>query len=181
MKVLVVFYSRTGNTRRVARAIAGALNAEIEEIVDSTNRRGLFGYLRSGSEGWFGRAEIRPARNDPRAFDVAIIGTPIWRVSVASPVRTYLEDHAGSLPRVAFFCTFGGFGSRYVFGEMEELCGKAPLATLACREREIASPDLAAAVHAFAARLRARAATVPVQAAKRTRAEPPPPATTPET
>jgi flavodoxin len=160
MKTLVVFYSRTGNTRRLARAIAGALNAEIEEIADQANRRGLFGYLRSGNEGWFGRrAEIRPVRHDPRAFDVVIVGTPIWRVSVSSPVRTYVQDHATEMRNVAFFCTFGSFGSRYVFGEMEELCGKPPLATLACREREIASPDLASAVDAFAGRLRISAAS----------------------
>lgn len=159
MNALVVFYSRTGNTRRLARAIAAALNAEIEEIADSTNRRGLFGYLRSGSESWFGRrAAIKPPRNDPRAFDVVVVGTPTWRVSAASPVRTYLEDQAGWLPQVAFFCTFGSFGSRYVFGEMEDLCGKAPLATLACSERQLASAELSTAVDGFAARLRAAAA-----------------------
>jgi hypothetical protein len=159
VKVLVVFYSRTGNTRRLARLIARTMDAEIEEITDSTNRRGLFGYLRSGNDGWFGRrAEILPARNDPRAFDLVIVGTPIWRVSVCSPVRTYLEDHAPELPLVAFFCTLGSFGSRYVFAEMERLCGKPPVATQACSEREFASPDLADAVDAFVARLRATAA-----------------------
>jgi flavodoxin len=156
VKVLVAFYSRTGNTRELARVIAGTTKAEIEEITDRTNRRGILGYLRSGSEGWFGRRiEIVRPQHDPAAFDLVIIGTPVWQVSIASPVRTYLRDHAAKLRQVAFFCTLGGMGSRYVFREMEELCGKVPLATLARTERQLASADLADAVKAFAAQLRA--------------------------
>lgn len=156
MKTLVVFYSRTGNTRTLAQQLARVMDAEIEEITDRVNRGGILGYLRSGSEGWFGRrTEILPVSKDPCRFDLVIVGTPVWRVSVSSPVRTYLQDHAAELRQVAFFCTMGGFGSRYVFREMEELCGKTPRATLACSERQLAAEDLPAAVEAFAARLRA--------------------------
>lgn len=154
MKTLVVFYSRTGNTRKLARLIAGAMHAEIEEITDRVKRRGVLGFLRSGNEVSFGRrVEILPLSNDPREFDLVIIGTPVWRVSVSSPVRTYLQDHAAELRQVAFFCTMGSFGSRYVFNEMRELCGKAPLATLARTERRLMSADLPDAVAAFAAPL----------------------------
>ena len=45
MKVLVVYYSRTGNTKFVAEAIAQSLEADIEEIKDGKNRMGVFGFL----------------------------------------------------------------------------------------------------------------------------------------
>lgn len=160
MKTLVVFYSRTGNTRALARHIAHAMNAEIEEITDRVNRRGILGYIRSGNEVSFHRrVEILPLKKDPRAFDLVIIGTPVWRVSVSSPVRTYLQDHAKELQNVAFFCTLAGIGSRYVLREMEELCGKAPVATLVRTERQLASADLDAAVEAFTAQIQRSSAS----------------------
>lgn len=155
MKTLVVFYSRTGNTRKLAHLIAASMHAQIEEIVDGVDRGGLFGYLRSSGEGWFGgRTEIVRPRYDPGAFDLVIVGTPVWRASVASPVRTYLEDFAPKLERVAFFCTLDSMGGRYALDEMAQLSGRPALTTLACTERRLASPELWRDVEAFAARLR---------------------------
>ena len=37
-RVLIVYYSRSGNTRRVAQQLAFDLGADLEEIVDPTNR-----------------------------------------------------------------------------------------------------------------------------------------------
>ena len=156
MKTLVVCYSRTGNTRMLARRIADAMNAEMEEITDRVNRRGILGYLRSGGAAWLRRrTEVLPMRNDPGAFDLVIVGSPTWSASLSSPVRTFLEDHAVDLPQVAFFCTMGGFGSERVFRQMQAACGRRPLATLARTERQLVSPDLSNAVDAFAAELRA--------------------------
>ena len=50
MKALVVYYSRTGNTKHVAEMIAGALKADLEELVDKRGREGFLGYLRSGRD-----------------------------------------------------------------------------------------------------------------------------------
>ena len=47
MKILVVFYSRSGNTRRVAEEIIDALDCDIEELFDTQNLSGALGYLRS--------------------------------------------------------------------------------------------------------------------------------------
>ncbi len=45
MKVLIVYYSRSGQTRNIAEVIAKKLGAELEEIVDHRNRKGLLGFL----------------------------------------------------------------------------------------------------------------------------------------
>jgi len=42
-------------------------------------------------------------------------------------------------PAVAFFLTHDGSGSRRVFGQMEELVGKAPLDVMAVREADLES------------------------------------------
>lgn len=38
-KVLVVYYSRTGNTERAVLELAEQLNADIEKIIDCKNRK----------------------------------------------------------------------------------------------------------------------------------------------
>jgi flavodoxin len=53
-KVLVVYYSRTGATRTLAEALAKALQADIEPIIDRKNRSGIFGY-RVASKAWRSR------------------------------------------------------------------------------------------------------------------------------
>jgi len=141
-KILVVYYSRTGHTRRVAEEIAATLRADLEEIVDPENRLGLLGYLRSGGQAFFGQeADIREPLKDPAGYDLVIVGTPVWNWSLSAPVRAYLtrRQQRFARPPVAFFLTEGGSGEQRVLGQMEELTGKAPLDVMAVREAEIAN------------------------------------------
>ena len=43
MKILNVYYSRTGNTKTVTEFLANQLDADIEEIVDKKARTGVVG------------------------------------------------------------------------------------------------------------------------------------------
>jgi flavodoxin len=139
-KVLVVYYSRTGATRRLAEVLAKALQADIEPIIDKKNRSGIFGYLRSLSESLQKRAgAVEPMKTDPRSYDLVVIGTPVWAWSVSSPVRSYLVGNRGRLPDVAFLCTMGSRGSERAFEEMQAIAGKAPRAGCAVTAREVAS------------------------------------------
>ncbi len=139
---LVVYYSRTGTTRNVADALVHETGWDCDPIVDPTFRAGLFGYLRSGFDAIAHRpVPLEPPRLDPSPYPLIVIGTPIWNASVSAPVRTYLIQHARSLPAVAFFATCGGQGSRRAFAQMAELAGKPPVATLALTERQIARAE----------------------------------------
>lgn len=138
-KVLVVYFSRTGNTRRVALEIARQLGAEVEEIGSLDRRSGLIGYVRSAFEGWSGRAAaIRPPRLDPRAFDLVVIATPVWFASPASPTRAYLAAVAPALRNVAVVLTLGGAGDLRALGQLEEIVGVPAAAKLIVRQRDLA-------------------------------------------
>lgn len=139
-KVLLVFYSRTGATRKAAVALQNALGCEIEEIteVDSERRKGFLGYLRSFFEGIGQRsAQILPTRKNPGDYDLVVLGTPVWGSSVSSPLRAYLDQNRGRFKDVAFFLTHGGSGTEAVLREMQELSQRVPLATLALREKDL--------------------------------------------
>ena len=162
MKALVMYYSRSGNTRGVAEAIADALRTgaevELEEIVDTKKRKGVFGLIGAGKDSVLKRTTpIEPIKADLSSYDLVVVGTPVWVTAVASPVRTLLSKHGNNVKQLAFFCTTFGIGIKRVFRVMEELCGKAPAATLgftAWRRKD--ADGVAAGVKAFVEKLTAR-------------------------
>lgn len=136
-KVLVVYYSRSGTTRRLAQAIARIGGWDVEEVIDARDRSGLLGYFRSALDASLSRlTTLQPERLDPREYDLVVIGTPVWNASVSSPVRTYLHRHSGALRNLAFFVTCGGRGGERVFRQMSELAGRNPMAELTVTARD---------------------------------------------
>jgi menaquinone-dependent protoporphyrinogen IX oxidase len=139
-RTLVVFYSRSGTTRKIAQALSDALKCDLEEITEPTARTGLFGYIRSLLEARRRHpSAIVPSKHDVSSYDLVVIGTPVWAWSLSSPVRAYLIATARQLPEVAFFCTLGGSGSESAFAQMAAIVGKKPRAVCAITERETLS------------------------------------------
>ncbi len=138
--VLIVYYSRSGTTRKVAEDLSAVLQCDIEEIVETRSRVGILGYLRSAMEARRQRPSITTASatKDPSLYDLIIVGTPVWAWAVSSPVRAYLLANRVRLPAVAFFCTCGGGGSDSAFAQMKQLAGKAPRACLFLTARQVA-------------------------------------------
>jgi flavodoxin len=167
-RVLVVYYSRTGRTRRIAQAISTALGADLEEIGDRTDRRGTAGYVRSALEALLGAStEIERPERDVASYEVVVVGTPVWYAAVSSPVRTYLWLERDRLPQVAFFLTHGGMGSDRVLGQMSALARKQPIARLVLRAREVESGAHREKVAGFARSLLARSIPARPKAARR--------------
>jgi flavodoxin len=138
MNALVVYYSRTGNTRKAGKAIARRLECGEVEIAERKDRTGAGGYFRAGLDAMRRRSTpIEAIDTDIKAVDLVVVGTPVWAFTVAPPVRAFLEQHAGEIGRIAFFCTMGGSGDRRAFRAMEDLAGKAPAAVLALTERDV--------------------------------------------
>ena len=130
-KILVVYYSRSGITHKIAEALCEALTCEREEIVEDGSRAGLFGYMRSLVEARQKRPSvIAAAKRDPSSYDLVVVGTPVWGWPVSSPVRAYLIGNRDRVHDVAFFCTLGGAGSANAFTQMRGITGKTPRARL---------------------------------------------------
>jgi flavodoxin len=156
MQALVVYYSRTGHTRKVGEELARDLGCDAEEILDTANRAGPVGWLMSGREG-SGRklATLKPIKKDPASYDIVVIGTPVWAANMSSPVRTYITENKAKFRNVAFFCTEGSTGSEKTFAEMEEVTGKKPKATLTITTADLRSGSDANKVKQFAGDIKA--------------------------
>jgi flavodoxin len=133
VKTLVVYYSKTGNTRTVAEAIAGKLGSDLQEV----NEQG---------------AAQAPAK-DPSAYDLVVVGTPVNGFSPSIPIQGYLKENRGRLPNVALYATYSLWPAG-TLGGMEKLAGKKPVASGAFKSREIKLGQIGGKVDGFVEALR---------------------------
>jgi hypothetical protein len=125
-KTLVVYYSLSGNTARVAREIARRARADIEVLRDFNREPplGVLGYIKAALDAVRGKpgrlAEVACA---PRNYQRVVIGTPVWAGHMNPAVRAYLQRFKADLPRVAFFVTSGNTGASKIVLPMEAILG----------------------------------------------------------
>jgi len=157
--VLVVFYSRTGTTMKVAEAIRDALGCEIDEVEDTKGRSGIIGWLRAGKDaGSRSLTRISGVDKEPSEYDVVVIGSPTWNGTVSTPIRTYITEQRDRLREIALFST-GDAEEPVSIRDMEELAGKSPVATLhLVRKRDVEDGSYLERVGEFASSIRRRAA-----------------------
>jgi flavodoxin len=137
MKILVVYYSSTGNTRKIAEELADALKCDVEEIIDIDDISGAEFKHYENDDISQKPTVLKETKNDPADFDLLVIGTPICNMNISAPIRTYITQNQGRFNNVAFFCTAMGSYFDGTFMKMKELCGVSPIATLGVRAREI--------------------------------------------
>lgn len=110
MKSLVIYYSYSGNTRLIAEAIAGAADADIEELKpEKPLNAGGAGYLMWGLRQLVSQSKpkLLPLKHRIEDYDLIIIGTPVWSFTLTPPIRTFLEKYHINNKKVALFCCAG--------------------------------------------------------------------------
>ena len=144
MKTLVVYYSRTGNTKKVGELIAQKLNCKTEEIVDNKSRKGTFGAI---------GAIMKPKASttiqnmsDPKD-NLVIIGTPVWWYTLTPATKTYLELYKPK--KVAFFFTCKVDKKITAFEDMEKTCDIKPTATLRIDKKDMEDLENSKKVNEF--------------------------------
>lgn len=113
MKVLVAFFSYTGNTRRVAERLAAALRekacVELEEIKPTRHYPYQCWLTLSFIPNL--RTPVKPPKRDPTQYDVVCLGLPKWTFS-CPPVNQYLKEVNLKGKTMGVFVTYGGFDQR---------------------------------------------------------------------
>ena len=142
MSCLVVYYSRTGRTRKIGENIATEAKWDSEEIIDPKRRKGFIGFLKSGKDATLKKlADIKEIQKNPELYDLIILGTPIWNKRMTPAIRTYITELKDKLKNVAFFCTEGGSGGQKTFNSMAILCEKTPKSTLEITKSDIKNEE----------------------------------------
>ena len=123
-KSLVVFYSQTGSTKKVAGAFQKARNADVFEIKTATPYPSTYDStvaavrVQRESKQW-------PALANPKAdlakYDTVFLGYPIMFGTFAPPIYSFLDSNDLSGKVVVPFCTYGSGGRKASAAELKTL------------------------------------------------------------
>lgn len=138
-KILVVYYSNSGHTKKLAKEIAKELNCAIEEIKTTASYDGFIGYQRALFHALFrSLPKIKKLKHNPLDYELIVLGGPVWGWSAAGPVRTFLNEYKNSIKKISFFLTQGSpYGKSQVFEQMGEVADKTPLAILSVTDKKL--------------------------------------------
>jgi menaquinone-dependent protoporphyrinogen IX oxidase len=140
MKTLVIYYSRKGTVKHVAEGIAKALEADIEEIIDTKSRKGILGFIMAGRDATTGNlTEIAPVKSDLSKYDLVVVGTPVWASHFATPVKTFLKQNYTKINKIAVFAVSAGEGQNKAAQDVEAEVLKKPAAQTIISGKDIRS------------------------------------------
>lgn len=135
--VLVVYFSATGNTERVAKAIAEATGGDLFEIVPADpytsddlrwtdeNSRVVQEY-EAKQAGTLGDTALEAVSAENwEEYDVIFIGYPIWWYDAAWPVNTFVRENDFTGKTVYTFCTSSSSGLGSSTQNLAEIAGGA--------------------------------------------------------
>lgn len=127
-KALVVYYSRSGNTRAVAEAIHAAVGGDIIELQPVTPYPEAYRATTDQAKRELASGYKPPLKNKIErleAYDVVFVGSPNWWGTVAGPVRTFLSDYDLSGKRIAPFITHEGSALGRSVADIKAFCPQA--------------------------------------------------------
>lgn len=112
MKTLIVCYSYTGNTRKIADTIHRKIGGDMAEIETVTPYAGDYNEVvdqgqREVNQGY--RPAIRPLGKNPADYDTVVLGMPVWWYTFAPAVKTFLSENDFSGKTIYPFITNGGW------------------------------------------------------------------------
>ncbi|MEM5344957.1 flavodoxin family protein [Paraburkholderia azotifigens] len=140
-RILVVYYSRSGTTQRIAELLAAEMGADIEAIREQgahPARTGARGYVRSLLDALRRREVlVMPPIHDLSAYDAIVVGTPVWASRASAPAVAWVKAQRARIRHLALFCTLGGRGSQPALNQMAKAAGKAPLAVCAITAHDL--------------------------------------------
>lgn len=144
-KALVVYFSWSGNTEKVADSIAGQTRADIFKIVPTEPYIDDYNELLdiAAEEKQDGeRPEIADSINNFGQYDVIYVGYPNWWSDMPMILYTLFDSYDFSGKTIAPFCTSGGSGLSDTVNSIKELEPEAEvLEGLHIRDSSSSDPD----------------------------------------
>lgn len=117
-RYLVLYCSRTGNTERMAQTIQSTLDCDMIVVEPETPYEDDYNAMLDRAQAELDAIEqgnypaIATSVDSFDEYDIVFIGYPIWYSHIATPMQTFLHDHADLLAgkHIALFASSGSSG-----------------------------------------------------------------------
>lgn len=129
-RYLVLYCSRTGSTERMAQQIQKVLDCDILEVEPQVAYDSDYNGMLSRAQEELSAIRqgnypaIKTSVEDFDDYDIVFVGYPIWYGSIATPMQTFLHNHASKFAgkRIALFATSGSSSISTSVDEARVLC-----------------------------------------------------------
>ena len=124
-QILIAYFSRSGNTHKIASLIHQQVGGTLHEIqpeeqypdsynatVDQAKKEIQAGY----------KPALRSKLDDIESYATVFVGSPNWWNTIAPPVATFLSENDLSGKTIVPFCTHGGGGLGRIGRDIAKLC-----------------------------------------------------------
>ena len=129
-KVLIVYLSRTNNTKAIAEIIqknvGGTLVAlELEKPYPEDYRTTVDQVVKENETGYL--PPLKTKIDSIEKYDVVFVGFPTWGMKLPPPIKSFLHQYDLSGKAVVPFNTNDGYGIGSSFETVKELCPKSTI------------------------------------------------------
>jgi len=120
MNTLVVYYSKTGNSKKAAEAVIEELGGcDFAELAFDENAKTIEGAV------------------DPSGYERVVLLCPIWAFSLPEPMKLYLKEHGKSIQKYSLIVTCSLFGLRGCVSNCVKAIGKPPLKSMKIKGKNV--------------------------------------------
>lgn len=127
-KILIAYYSKTGNTKHAAEEIAKMTGGTLHRIVPQKNYPDSY-FATIAVAKWESLKGEKPALADKvegiGGYDKILVGFPIWWFGCPQLIKTFMESYDFDGKKVYPFCTHGGSGPKNSTRDIKAICPKA--------------------------------------------------------
>lgn len=129
-KVLIVYLSRTNNTKAVAEFIHGEVGGtivplELEKPYPADYRTTVEQVARENETGFL--PPLKTKINSIEQYDVVFVGFPTWGMQLPPPMKSFLRQYSFKGKTVVPFNTNAGYGAGSSFATVKELCPESTI------------------------------------------------------
>lgn len=131
-KIIITYYSHSGNTKYLAEQIQKEIGGEIEEIIPVNpypNDYNEVVEIAKIEKAQNIMPELTPFSKNLSDYDTIFVGTPVWWYTMSSPVRTFLAKNNFEGKTIVPFCTHGGGGASSTYTDMKTYAPNADVKT----------------------------------------------------
>ncbi len=140
-KILVAYFSRSGNTREIATQIHESVGGDIFEIVTvdpyASDYDAVVEQAKQELEKGY-RPALKTKVKNIESYDVVFVGYPNWWGTIPMPVATFLSEYDFSGKTIVPFCTHEGSRLGQSVADITKLCPQSTILDgLAVRGRDV--------------------------------------------